>query len=96
MRPGRPNYASGDILGGTPDEIKSAAEGYVAYFGAYEVNEDEGRIVHHVEGSLYPNWMGDDQMRLFEFSGDALTLKTPPIAAGGLEITGILVWKRVG
>ena len=95
MRPDRPKFASGDMRGGTPEEIKTAAEGYVAYFGTYEVDDKKGTVVHHVDASLFPNWLGQDQTRFFEFSDDLLTLKTPPILSGGQEITGVLVWKRL-
>jgi len=97
MRPGRPKFASGDMQGGSLEEIKTAAEGYVAYFGTYQVNDKNGKVVHHVEASLFPNWVGQDQVRLFEFSADAdmLTLKTLPILSGGHEIIGVLVWKKL-
>ena len=95
MRRDRPKFASGDMRGGTPEEIKTAADGYVAYFGTYEIDEKKGTIVVHVEASLFPNWVGQDQMRFYEFSDDLLTLKTPPMLSGGQEITGVLVWKRL-
>ena len=60
---GRPGFESGNLLRGTTDEIKAAFEGYVAYYGNYEVDEPAGRLTHHVEGSLFPNWVGVDQMR---------------------------------
>ena len=94
MRPDRPKFASGDMRGGTPEETKTAADGYVAYFGTYDVDEKRRTVVHHVEASLFPNWLGKDQVRFFEFSADLLSLKTPPIFSGGQEITGVLVWKR--
>jgi hypothetical protein len=98
MRPDRPKFASGDMRGGTPEENKAAVEGYVAYFGRYEVNVMNGTILHHIEASLFPNWLGQDQVRFFEFSADAgmLTLKTLPLLSGGQEITGVLVWRRLG
>ena len=95
MRPDRPKFASGDMRGGTQEEIKTAAEGYVAYFGTYEVDDKKGTVVHHVEASLFPNWLGQDQVRFFEFSDDLLTLKTSPILSGGQEIIGVLVWRRL-
>ena len=96
MRLDRPAFASGDQVGGTPEEIKSAFEGFVAYFGTYEVNEQKGIVTHYVEGSSFPNWVGTDQIRFFEFSGDRLTLTTPPIPVGGQQLTGLLLWERVG
>jgi Lipocalin-like domain len=95
MRPDRPKFASGDMRGGTPEETKTAAEGYVAYFGTYEVDDKKGTVIHHVEASLFPNWVGQDQVRFFEFSAGMLTLKTLPLLSGGQEITGILIWKRL-
>jgi hypothetical protein len=95
MRLDRPKFASGDMRGGTPEEIKAAVDGYVAYSGTYEVDDKKGTVVHHVEASLFPNWLGQDQIRFFEFSDDLLTLKTSPILSGGKDMTGVLVWKRL-
>ncbi|MHA2204100.1 MAG: lipocalin-like domain-containing protein, partial [Candidatus Hodarchaeales archaeon] len=39
----------------TLEEIKSAYEGFIAYFGTYEINNKEGTVTHHWEGSLFPN-----------------------------------------
>jgi hypothetical protein len=61
--------------------------------GTYEVKGD--KIVHHVELSLFPNWIGGDQERFFQFSGDQLILCTPPLALGGAERTLRIVWQRV-
>jgi len=94
IRPDRPAFASGDQLKGTLEEIKSAFEGCVAYFGTYEVNEKKGTVTHHVEGSSFPNWVGTDQRRFFEFYGNRLTLSTPPAPFGGEHVTALLVWER--
>ncbi len=95
MQLNRPKFASGDMRGGKLQETKTAADGYVAYFGTYEVDEKKGTIVVHVEAALFPNWVGQDQIRFFEFSDDLLTLKTTPMLLGGHETTGVLVWKRL-
>jgi len=94
MRSNRPKFASDDHLKATPAEIKSAFEGYIAYHGTYEVNEEEGTVIHHVEGSPVPNWVGAPLKRFFEFSGNRLTLSTPPIPMGGKQVVGLLVWER--
>ncbi len=91
MRSDRPKFrASGGKEGGyeagTAEEVMSAYRGYIAYFGTYEVNE-EGRIVtHHMEGSLFPNWVDRDQIEFFELSGDRLTFGLDPIR---------YIWKRM-
>ncbi len=42
-------------------ERATAAAGYLSYAGAYEVIGDE--VHHHVELSLFPDWVGGTQVR---------------------------------
>ena len=91
---GRPEFASGDMQDGTADEIRAAYTGYIAYIGAYDVNETEGYLIHNVDVSLFPNWQGVLQQRFFALSADTLTLTTPPTPFGGRDVTGVLVWER--
>ena len=95
MSPDRSLFAAKDQLKGLPEEIKSAFEGYIAYFGAAEVVEDQGMVIHHVEGSLFPNLINKDQKRFFKFDGDKLELTAPAKAWGGEAMTGVLVWERM-
>ena len=92
MRADRPAFAGDDLLGGTPEERAAAAAGYVTYCGRYEVRD--GAVIHHVELSLFPNWVGADQLRFAEVAGDALTITTRPLRIGG-ETVNRLVWERV-
>ena len=92
MRCDRPQFASDSP---TPEEIQAAYSGYLAYYGRVEINEEEGILVTHVEGCLNPDWVGTDQLRYFEFSGDHLILRTPPMQVGGLEFTGTFTWAKV-
>ena len=94
MRQGRPAFASGDQASGTPEEIQAALQGYVAYYGQCEVDVEQQTLTTHVEGSMYPNWVGGEQVRFYELSDTQLILKTPPIAFGDEEFTGVLTWKR--
>jgi len=81
---------------GTPEEIKANYEGVISYFGPYEFDAEEGFVLHHVEGSLFPNWEGQAQKRFFELSGNRLTLSTPPtLWGGGGEIVAVLTWERI-
>ena len=95
----RPKFASANRLQGTQEEIKAAFDGYFAYFGPYEVNEAEGVVIHHLEGSIFPNEVGRDNIRYFEFSGDRLTLIPTNIVDGKLtpksSATLRLIWERV-
>jgi|SRR5208282_6769085 len=60
-RPGVPKYASNDRLEGTAEENTAAAQGVLAFFGTYSVNEVDHFIALHVDGSSYPNINGADR-----------------------------------
>jgi hypothetical protein len=92
MRPDRARFAAGDLLGGSAEEMARAAETYVSYCGRYEFRGDT--VVHRVELSLFPDWVGIEQERLVEVEGDRLTLSTRPILLGGGQRTAHLIWER--
>jgi hypothetical protein len=94
MRPGRLKFAIADKCRGTAAEIKTALEGFQAYFGTYETDEEKKTVTHHVEGSLLPNWEGTSQTRFVELSGNRLTLSTPPTFDGGETGVTVLAWER--
>jgi Lipocalin-like domain len=93
MRPARTHFVAGDLLGGTTDEKAHAAETYVSYCGRYQFHGDA--VIHHVELSLFPNWVGVDQERLVNISAEQLTLSTRPLLLDGRQRTAHLVWERV-
>ena len=92
-RPNRAKFAAGDLLSGSTEENAHAASTYVSYCGQYELQE--GRVIHHVDVSLFPNWVGVDQERLVELKGNRLALSTHPILLGGIQQTAHLIWERV-
>ena len=91
---GRPAFQSGNLLKGTAEEIKSAFEGYIAYYGFYEVDEAKSLMTHHVNASLFPNWIGDIQTRTYEFKGEKLRLNTMPIKGARADLIVTLLWER--
>ncbi len=93
MRSDRPKFPAGDLLRGSTEEKAQAAGTYVSYCGRYEFRGDT--VVHHVELSLFPNWVGVEQERLVEVRGDRLILSTRPILLGGMLRTAHLIWERV-
>ncbi len=96
MQSNRPAFAQADRLGGTLEETQTAFQGYQAYYGTYTIDETQRAVTHHLQGSLLPNWVGVDQVRFFELSGNRLTLRTPPLIIRGAEAMGYLVWQREG
>ena len=94
MCPDRPQFTSGDQMKGTSEEIEANYKGFISYYGFYELDSENGFVVHHVEGSLFPNWEGHVQTRFFELSDNRLRLSTPPILWGGGEVVATLLWER--
>ena len=92
-RRGRSGFAAGDLLSGTTEEQARAVEGFVAYAGRYSFHGD--RVIHHVELSLFPNWVGSDQERWVELAEDRLTLSASPLLLAGRQQIPRLVWERV-
>jgi Lipocalin-like domain len=93
MRPDRAKFAAGDLLRASVEERAQAAGTYVSYCGRYEFRGDT--VVHRVELSLFPNWIGVEQERLVEVMGERLMLSTRPILLGGVQRTAHLIWERV-
>ena len=92
MKEGRKRFESGDIRGGTLEEKIEAFDGYISYCGNYSV--EDNLVIHDIEVSLFPNWIGEKQERYYKFDGLYLTLSTPLQLVGGLSLSSHLVWKK--
>lgn len=90
-RPDLPKFASNNRMEGTPEEYKAVAQGAIAHFGRYTVNESEKTITFHIETSTFPNWNGIEQKRPFTINGDELKWTTPAASGGG---SGEVVLRR--
>jgi hypothetical protein len=95
MRIDRPKFAIKDQMQGTPEEIEASYKGSISYFGTYEIDIENKAINHFVEGSIFPNMEGTQQIRFFEINENQLILRTPPFNVGGERASGIITWERV-
>jgi hypothetical protein len=94
-RPDRPDFASGDLFDGTPDDYENAASSYIAYTGPFHVDEDKQTLTHSMFVSLFPDWTGQTQPRAVEIEGDTLRLGTvAPIKSSGRTVDARITWKR--
>jgi Lipocalin-like domain len=66
-----------------------------AYAGSYTV--DGNKVTHHVVASWRPDWIGDDQVRFAEISGNKLAIKSAPFVfpQTGKEVINTLTFERV-
>lgn len=89
MQQGRPSYASGDLHKGTTEEMATAAEGYLAYSGRFELDEANATVYHMMDVSMNPTWLGDTQPREFTINNNILSI------TNGNNRNQKLVWERV-
>ena len=92
MRPDRPPFASGDRLRGTPEEVRLASEGFLAYCGTYDFDASKGLIVHHVTAADFPNIVGTDLVRRYVVENGHLVLETQPVLRAGKTWVFRLTW----
>jgi Lipocalin-like domain len=90
MRSARPPFGAGDVLGGTDAERAAAFATANAFAGPWELVDDE-TIVHHLEVTTYPNWVGTQQRRRFELTDSHLTLYPPSMLMEG-KVRHARVW----
>jgi len=94
MRPDRPHFHTRDLRSVDTDELATAADGYFAYSGPYTVSE-QGLVVHYVDVSLVPNWVGETQYRAAEIGDSRLQLSpTQPVLNDGQRRNLRFVWRR--
>ena len=91
MRDDRPHFAGDNFQKGGVEDQAATARTYVCYCGPYEVRGE--KVVHHVEVSLFPNWVGTTQERDIELVGDRLTLSAP-IASRDRQGRVEVRWRR--
>jgi hypothetical protein len=89
---GRKSFAGPDPYGGTAEECQAAMATGHSYCGRWRIERDA--IIHKVELSVFPNWVGTEQIRYFEFDGDRMILRTPRTKRRGSTGFAELTWRR--
>jgi hypothetical protein len=90
MRNPRPDLAGGPAFP-PAKEVQAAYKGYYAYYGTWKVDEQQGIVTHHLDGSLRPGDVGKDFVRAYKFTGNRLAL-TPLEALAASD--SCLTWER--
>jgi len=93
MSANRRRFTAQHLLDASAQEERSAKKTYQAYSGRYEVRGD--KMIHHVEVSLFPNWVGQEQERFYRLEGNLLCLSTEPLPFRNTYQTAHLEWERV-
>ncbi len=94
-RSGRAPITGGDMLAGPDAERLAAFGSFIAYTSRFRI--DGGDVIHHVEMSLFPNWVGTAQRRHVELSADgrSLVLSSDAFLLRGRMSGQRLTWERI-
>lgn len=87
----RKKFTSNSRLEGSLEENKGVAQGTLAFYGRYSVNETDHILTLHVEGSSYANWDATDQRRVITVTSNELKWTSSAASGGG---TAEVIWKR--
>jgi hypothetical protein len=98
VRGERPAFPNGRAKA-TDKEKAAAFDSYTAYYGTYTFEPENGIVIHHLEGSLSPGQIGQDNIRYFELEGNRLTLSVANDGKGGRlarkDTTAHLIWEKI-
>ncbi|MGZ7044074.1 MAG: lipocalin-like domain-containing protein [Methanobacterium sp.] len=82
-----------DLTDFKEEEKISLSDNFIAYSGTYEISD--GKIIHHVEISFIPNWVGNPLERFYNFENGKLILTTPPEATSGKKFVNEIIWEKL-
>lgn len=66
----RTHFTTANLFAITAEEALSSYDTYQSYCGQFEITPNA--VLHHVELSTYPNWVGTTQTRFCKIEGDYL------------------------
>lgn len=74
-------------------QLKYTDLGYLAYSGRFSLNQSETVMTHHIDISLFPEWIGGQQVRIIKLDGEHLSLSSDgPVGPDKIQFR--LHWKR--
>ena len=83
---------TGDRQAAPADERAAAYKTSIGYAGRFELDGDW--VMHHVDVSTYPNWVGGTLRRQARLENGHLVLLTAPQMQDGVRTVIRLVWQR--
>ncbi|MCE5214218.1 MAG: lipocalin-like domain-containing protein [Methanobacterium sp.] len=89
----RKTVSTQDITNIPETEKSQLADGFIGYTGKYEILDD--KIIHHVEISFIPNWMGRPLERFYQHHNGKLVLETPAEEIEGSKFISRLIWEKI-
>ena len=93
MQPNRRQFVAENLFEASAEEKLAAADGFIAYSGKYTLQEN--KILHSIDLSFFPNWIGTTHLSTAVITHDTLSLATPSLSPTSVtpDIAHIM-WKR--
>lgn len=92
-RANRQNFITGGQWNASDAEKAQAYNSMMSYAGRYQV--ENNTVTHFVDLSLFPNWIGGEQKRVFQFDDAGQLSLTARLEDNTSEArTALLLWKR--
>lgn len=92
-RPHRENFTTGGQWNASDAEKAGAYNSMLSYAGRYTL--EDGVVTHLVDISLFPNWVGGQQKRQYQFDEKGQLSLTARLEENTSEArTALLLWKR--
>ena len=93
---GSDGHMSAQLTRSGQDVQDDRAANDVAYAGTYLVDETRSSVVHHVNVSLAPTWIGHDLRRDVRWDGELLVLSVDLPEPDGGQSMHELTWRPIG
>lgn len=93
QRAGPPKFAVSDRLQASVEEKVRAFDDYVTYCGRWDAEGDD--MIHHIELSLLPNWIGESQRRHARWHGPDRVDLVGEWQIGDKRRSAVVEWERV-
>ena len=81
----RPKFTISNRFEAPADEFKAAAQGLLAQYGTWSINDADKTLTRHIEGALFPNVEGTNDTTSISLTGDELKLSQIPAGGGRNE-----------
>ena len=78
----------------SPEEVKTAFDGFGGYCGTYTVDETNATMAHHPEVAFDPNLASQPKPRNYRFEGNRLIYSDTDMTPNG-ESKWVMVWEKV-
>jgi len=93
MKSNRRQFDVENLFEASAEEKLAASDGFIAYSGQYLF--EDNKIVHQIDMSFFPNWIGTTQKSSAVLANDSLAITTAALSStSGTQDIAHILWKK--